>query len=193
MILFLFILAIVVVYLVTTYNKFQTLRTRISASIQEIGNQLKRQMELIPNLAESAKGYLKHEKGIFAKITEARKAVSEAVESGKTEKMLSAQDSIQKVLGSLKVVVESTPEIKGAEVVNRLMEELRDTADKVMYARRTLIDLTADFNRMVVTVPSNLVAMLFKFKAEEGLKTATSGAHLEVSSEEGKAPKIDLG
>jgi LemA protein len=186
------VLVIVAVYVVTTYNQLQTLKTRIKAAIQEIGNQLKRQANLIPNLSESAKGYLEHEKGIFKELAEARKTVSQAVESGDTQKMLDAQDKIQGVLGSLKVVVESNPELKGADVVSKLMGELRDTSDKVMYSRRTLIDLVADYNRKLVTIPSNIVATAFGFKPEKGLEIAESGEHLEVSEEETKAPKVDL-
>jgi len=186
------VLVIVAVYVVTTYNQLQTLKTRIKAAIQEIGNQLKRQANLIPNLSESAKGYLEHEKGIFKELADARKTVSQAVKSGDTQAMLDAQDKIQGVLGSLKVVVESNPELKGADVVSKLMGELRDTSDKVMYSRRTLIDLVADYNRKLVTIPSNIVATAFGFKPEKGLEIAESGEHLEVSEEETKAPKVDL-
>ncbi|MFH1561374.1 MAG: LemA family protein [Patescibacteria group bacterium] len=183
---------VVVVYFVATYNKLQTIKTRIKASIQEIGNQLKRQAELIPNLAESVKGYLKHEKDIFKQLTEARKSVETASNSGDTDKILKSQDLLQKTIGSLKVLIESNPEIKGSQVVENLMAELRDTADKVMYSRRTLIDLSADYNQVLVVFPSNLVAKTLGFKPEKGLSTPDSGAHLEVSSEETKAPKINL-
>jgi LemA protein len=186
------IAVIIAVYFISTYNQLQTLKTRLKAAIQEIGNQLKRQANLIPNLSESTKGYLTHEKGIFKELAEARKAVSQAVESGDTQSMLDAQDKVQGVLGSLKVIVESNPEIKGSEVVSKLMEELRDTADKVMYSRRTLIDLVADYNRMLVTIPSNLVASIFGFKPEKGLQVEEGGEHLEVSKEETKSPKVDL-
>ncbi len=183
---------LVLAYLVISYNKFQTLKTRIRASVQEIGNQLKRQIELIPNLVKSTKGYLMHEKGIFDKLAEARQTVNSAVSSGSAEKMIAAQDVLQKALGSLRVVVESNPEIKGSGVVAQLMNELRDTSDKVMYSRRTLIDLTADFNRMIVTIPTNFVAKIAGFKKEKGLSVAESGPHLEVSGKETKAPEINL-
>lgn len=179
-------------YVIYTYNQLQSIRTRIRASIQEIGNQLKRQSELIPNLVESTKGYLKHEKDIYNKITEARKQVAQALSSGQPDKMLRAQEAVQGMLGSLKVIVESNPEIKGSEVVKRLMGELRDTADKVMYARRTLIDLAADFNRMLVTFPSNLVAKIFNFQAERGLETPAEGEYLKVSQKETKIPKVNF-
>lgn len=187
------ILAVVIVgYAIATYNKLQTIRTRIRASLQEIGNQLKRQASLIPNLVSSAKGYLKHEKGIFDKLTDARKTVEAAVKSGSAGKMVAAQEIIQKALSSLRIIVESNPEIKASEVINKLMDELRDTADKVMYARRTLIDLTADFNRIIITIPSNFIAKIFGFKPEKGLKVAKDDGHLKVSSEETKSPKVNF-
>jgi len=186
------VLAVILVYLWLSYNKFVTLKTRIQASIQEIGNQLKRQAELIPNLVESVKGYLKHEKTIFKELTEARKAIVAASAKKDVEEMVAANRQLQKAIGDLRVIVESTPEIKGVQTVTKLMDELRDTADKVMYSRRTLIDLTADYNIMVRTFPSNVVAKLFNFTPEKGLKVAEEGEHLEVSTQETKTPKIDL-
>jgi LemA protein len=186
------ILVITAVYVIATYNQLQTLKTRIKAAIQEIGNQLKRQANLIPNLSESAKGYLEHEKDIFNKLTEARKAVNQAVESGDTQQMLDAQEKVQNALGSLRIIVESNPELQAADVISKLMGELRDTADKVMYSRRTLIDLVADYNRMLLTIPSNIVGTVFGFKPEKGLQVEESGEHLEVSQEETKSPKVDL-
>lgn len=188
------VIALVVVggYVIMTYNRFASMRTMIEASIQEIGNQLKRQADLIPNLESSAKGYLKHEKGIFKALTEARKSVETAVKSGSASAMEAAENKIQSILPKLQVMVESNPEIKGADVVTKLMNELRDTSDKVMYARRTLIDLTQDFNRMLVTFPSNMVGQMFGMKRQQGIKTAMSGEHLEASETEMKSPKIDL-
>jgi len=190
----LIILGIIAVYLFVTYNGFVTLKTRIKASIQEIGNQLKRQADLIPNLESSAKGYLTHEKGIFKMLADARKAVSKAAESGDLDQAQKAQDMLSQVLPKLQVVVESNPEIKGSEVVTKLMNELRDTTDKVMYARRTLIDLTADYNIKIKTLPSNFVAMIFGFKEEAGLKMAeaTVAEATEVKGEDAKSPKINL-
>src|SRR5687767_5159740 len=130
------VLAVIVLYLILTYNKFASMRTQIEASIQDIGNQLKRQADLIPNLESSAKGYLKHEKKIFDSLTQARKAVESAVKSHSVAAMEKAESKINAVLPKLQVVVESNPEIKGAEVVSKLMNELRDTSDKLMYARR---------------------------------------------------------
>ena len=192
MIILIIALVLLIAYVVSVYNKLQTIKTRITASVQEIGNQLKRQAELIPNLVNSTKGYLQHEKGIFDKLTEARKTVQEAIDSGKASKMVAAQDLVQKALGALRIVVESNPQIKGVEVVNKLMDELRDTADKVMYARRTLIDLTADFNQLLVTIPSSLVGKIFNIKPEKGLEMPVEREHLKVSAAETKTPEVKL-
>src|SRR3989338_4360029 len=191
-ILFLGVAVVAGFYLIATYNSLQTIKTRIKASIQEIGNQLKRQIDLIPNLEQSVKGYLKHEKTIFTQLTEARKAVAAAAKSGAMNQAQKAAEMLSKLVPALQVIVEDNPELKADTTVTRLMDELRDTADKVMYARRTLIDLAADFNRILVTFPSNLVGNMFGFKQEAGLETPTAGEHLTVTAGEMKSPKISL-
>lgn len=179
-------------YIISVYNWLQTTLTRISASIQEIGNQLKRQANLIPNLETSAKAYLKHEKDIFKSLTDARKAVESAVGGSDMAAIDKAADKISALLPKLSVLVESNPELKGEKVISRLMDELRDTADKLTYARRVLIDLSADFNAKILTFPSNMVANMFGFKAQTGLSTPMSGTHLEVSEDETKDQKVSL-
>jgi LemA protein len=186
------VIVLIALYFLSVYNRLVTLRTRIRASIQEIGNQLKRQVDLIPNLVESVKGYMKHEKDIFKSLTDARKAIMEATSKNDPQLMVEASDLLSKTIGGFRALMESTPEIKASETVNKLMEELRDTADKVMYARRTLIDLSADYNVSIVTFPSNLVANMFGFKEEKGLVTPMEGSHIEVKDSETEAPKVSL-
>ncbi len=175
--------AAVVLYAVGIYNDLVSLRARIKAAIQEIGNQLKRQAELIPNLETSAKAYLKHETGILKMLSDARKLIS----AGRD-----ASAKVSEILPKLQVVVESNPQMKGADIIGKLMDELRDTSDKVMYSRRTLIDLTADFNIKLVTFPSSLVATTFGFQSEKGLSTPASGEFLTVSESETKTPKVNI-
>lgn len=186
------IAVLLILWAIATYNFFVSSKARISAAKQEIGNQLKRQADLIPNLEESTKGYLKHEKGIFADLTSARKQVNSAVESGDLAKMAEAGSKLASILPKIQVLVESNPELKANEVVTRLMDELRDTSDKVMYSRRLLIDLVADYNVKRVSVPSNIIANIFNFEPMVGLKVAEDGDHLEVSDSETKSPKIKL-
>ncbi|MCJ7827942.1 LemA family protein [Patescibacteria group bacterium] len=186
-------LGLVGVWLAGQYNWFVKAKTRISASVQEIGNQLKRQADLIPNLTASVKGYMKHESDVFTKLTEARKSVTQAVmKTSSAQAMVEAGEKLQRALAPIQAVFESTPELKANETVTKLMAELRDTADKVMYSRRTLIDLVADYNARLLTFPTSLVASAFNFKREEGLKSPDKGEHLEVKAEETKTPKVDL-
>lgn len=183
---------LILLWVVSTYNFFVSSKARIKASVQEIGNQLKRQADLIPNLVESTKGYLKHEKGIFEDLTSARRAIAAAVDSGNVQKMADAGAKLAAVLPAITVAVEDNPELKASEVVAKLMDELRDTSDKVMYARRLVIDLTADYNVRRVSVPSSLVAGLFKFDELPGLITPQEGEHVRVSETEMKSPKVKL-
>src|SRR5689334_21667428 len=106
-----------VIWAISNYNFFASAKTRINAAIQEIGNQLKRQADLIPNLEASVKGYLKHEKDIFEKLTDARKSVTAAAKSGDLAKMADAGSKLAEVLPKIQVIVESNPELKGSEVV----------------------------------------------------------------------------
>ena len=157
----LIVLGILVFWVIATYNFFVSSKARVKAAVQEIGNQLKRQAGLIPNLEVSVKGYLKHESGIFEKLTEARKAVSAALKTNNVQKMAEAGSKLASVLPSLQVVVEDNPELKASDVVGKLMDELRDTADKLMYARRLVIDLTVDYNVRRVSFPSNIISGMF--------------------------------
>lgn len=183
---------VVLLWTVSVYNFFVSSKARIKAAVQEIGNQLKRQADLIPNLESSVKGYLKHEKGIFEMLTEARKMVSQAAKSGNLQKMTDASGKISELLPKISIAVEDNPELKGSDVVGKMMDELRDTADKVMYARRLVVDLTADFNVRRVTFPSSLIAGIFNFEELPGLITPETGEHLSVSKDETKTPKVSL-
>ncbi len=182
-IILLLVALVLVGWVIVTYNFFVSSKARIKASIQEIGNQLKRQADLIPNLEASVKGYLTHEKGILEMLAEARKLLSKGQDASK---------QISEVLPKLQVVVESNPELKADNVVSKLMDELRDTSDKVMYSRRLMIDLTADYNIKRATVPTNIVANLFKFEELKGLETPEGGDFLKVSDSEMKSPKVNL-
>lgn len=179
----LIIAAVVTLFVIGVYNDLVSLKNRIKASVQEIGNQLKRQGDLIPNLETSAKAYLKHEKDILKMLADARRMI----DAGKD-----ASDKVSQLLPKLQVIVESNPQLKGADVITGLMNELRDTSDKVMYSRRTLIDISADYNIKLATFPTNLVANAFGFQSEKGLETPASGEFLHVSESDTKTPKVNL-
>ena len=192
MIYFIVITIFLALYVLVFFNRTKTSLVHIRASIQEIGNQLKRQANLIPNIIQSAKSYLKHEKSIFEELTSARKIIDRANTTKSAKELDVSQKLISSALGSLQVIVESNPEIKASEIIKDLMSELRDTSDKLMYARRTLIDLTADYNVTIETFPGILLAPIFNFKKEKGLETPNEGEFIKVSTAETKTPKVDL-
>jgi hypothetical protein len=138
------------------------------------------------------KGYMAHEKGIFEDLVSARKTITEAVATNDAKKIDDAQNLINRALSALKVVVESNPQIQASTLVTDLMNELRDTADKVMYARRTLIDLTADYNTAIATIPGAWLAPMFGFTSQKGLSTPVDSDQLSVSEEEMKNPSVKL-
>ncbi len=191
-IILLVVLAGLVAYVISIYNTLQRLKTQITASIQEIGNQLKRQASLIPNLENSVKGFLKHESGIFKMLTDARKSVEAANKTGSPADIEEAISKVQSMVPQIQVAVEDNPELKSDVTVTKFMSELTDTADKLTYARRALIDLSQAFNEKLVMFPSNIIAGLFGFKEEKGLVTAMTGDHVSVSSQEMKDIKVDL-
>lgn len=179
-------------YVIGVYNSLQRLKTQITASVQEIGNQLKRQASLIPNLESSVKGMMKQEKGIFKMLTDARKSIATAQETQSGTDIETAIEQVQSIIPRMSIAVEDNPELKSDATVTKLMNELTDTADKLMYARRAVIDLSQNFNEKLVTFPSNIVANIFGFKPEKGIATAMSGSHVEVSDSETKDVKVDL-
>lgn len=192
MITLIIILAVLALYLIVFFNGLRTIEVQINASIQEIGNQLKRQSQLIPNLIESVKGYMKHEKGIFEDLTSARKLIDNAIDTSDPKAIDKAQTLLTKTMGSLRVIAESNPEIQASSLVGNMMNELRDTADKIMYARRTFIDLSADFNVKISTIPGLWLAPLFGFQKKAGLDTPDSKDITSVSESETKNPEVKL-
>ncbi len=179
-------------YFITTYNKFQQFKTQIEASIQEIGNQLKRQASLIPNLESAAKGQLTHEKEVYKMLTDARQKIAKAEKSGSATDIENAIQSVQNMVPSINIAVESNPELKADRTITKFMDELTDTADKLMYSRRSVIDLSQAYNQMLITFPSNMLANMFGFTKEKGLEVPLTGSHVSVSKEEMNDVKVSI-
>jgi len=135
---------------------------------------------------------MSHEKGIFDDLAEARKLVDDSIKNQDSKSIDKAQALLTKSIKAISFIAESNPQIMASGLVTNLMNELRDTADKVMYARRTLIDLSADFNIKISTVPGVWLAPLFGFQAVKGLDTPVSGEFMEVSSTETVNPTVKL-
>lgn len=196
MILVIVLLAVILgaaVYIATTYNFFVVTKTRIEAQMEELGNQLKRRAEFLPQVADIIAINTDQEKEVYKMITEARKNVNRAREDHNPEELIRAASEVEQAIGSIQVLVESNPELKTAEVVIEAQNNLRDTQDKVMYAKRTLIDLVQNFNARVLGFPSNLVAKMFGFQTQKGLELADAKGAVSVSQEDMANPKIKRG
>ncbi|HSX58165.1 MAG TPA: LemA family protein [Candidatus Saccharimonadales bacterium] len=157
-------LVLLVVGVFAIYNGLITARNRVKESWSGIDVQLKRRADLIPNLVETVKGYAKHEKEVFENVTKARSAMlsaSGAKEAGEADNMLSG------ALKTLFAVAEAYPELKASENFKELQQELSDTETKVAASRQFYNANVLDFNTKIQTVPSNLIANMFGFRAAD--------------------------
>jgi len=155
------IAALIILWAIVVFNGFVRLKHRVNEAWSDIDVQLKRRHNLIPNLIETVKGYAKHEKGVFEKVTEARtKAVSAkgVEEKGKAENMLS------NTLKTLFAVAENYPDLKANANFLELQRELSDTENKVQAARRFYNGNVRDINIKVEHFPSRIIAGIFSFK-----------------------------
>lgn len=165
------ILIIVVVFLLFViwglYNALVRLKNQIENAWAQIDVQLKRRVDLIPNLIETVKGYAKHEKGVFMEVTKARTAMMSAstiAEKAKASNMLSD------TLKSLFAVAENYPTLKANENFMQLQEELTGTENKIAYSRQHYNDMVMLFNTKIQLFPNNVFAGMLKFTKIEPFK-----------------------
>lgn len=154
----------IALYIWTVYNGLAAGKVRIKEAFSGIDVQLKRRIDLIPNLIETVKGYAKHEKGVFEEVTKARTSLMKA----QTPKEKAESDNVLTgALKSLFAVSENYPDLKASQNFLELQEELADTENKIAYSRQFYNSLVRDYNTTLVTAPSNFVGGVFGFKEEE--------------------------
>ena len=158
---------LIVLWLLVTYNSLVTLRNRVREAWSQIDVQLKRRSSLIPNLVETVKGYAKHEKEVFEKVTKARTALMGATSLGDKAK---ANDMLTGALKSLFAIAEAYPELKASENFKQLQEEISDTETKVAASRQFYNTNVLDLNNSLETVPSAWIGQMFGFSKEEFFK-----------------------
>ena len=187
---FLVLLVLVVLFITGIYNRLVQLRNRFRNAFAQIDVQLKRRYELIPNLVETARGYLKHERETLEAVIAARnQAVAAEKEAGanlagaEALKNLSGAESILGgALGRLMVVVERYPELKADRTMERLMEELASTENKIAFARQAFNDAVMAYNTRVESFPDLLVAGPGGFKKADFFEVSVPA--------EKEAPKV---
>ena len=160
------IVVIVVVFLALTYNRLVTLRQRVKEAFSDIDVQLKRRHDLIPNLVETVKGYAAHERGVFDEVTQARAGAIAAGAQGPQQRA-AAEDMLTGALRSLFAVAEAYPQLQAVQEFKDLSENLRDTEDKIQFARRFYNGQVRDYNTALQTFPTVLLAGAMGFTASE--------------------------
>ncbi|MBI5573721.1 MAG: LemA family protein [Elusimicrobia bacterium] len=155
---FLIVLAGVVLYVVSIYNRLIRYRVESENSWSQIDVQLKRRHDLIPNLVETVKGYMQFEKDTLTKVMEAR---AKAVGSGDMQSRMKAEGEISGLLGRLFAVWENYPDLKANKNAMQLQEELTTTENRIAYSRGHYNDVVANYDALLEQFPSNQVAKMF--------------------------------
>ena len=153
------------------YNRFNILENRIDNSLSQIDVQLKRRADLIPNLIETVKGYVKHEKSIINSVSDARKAL---VGAKGIEGKVKADGILEMALGRLFAIEEAYPDLKANTNFLELQKELSTTEDRIAYARQFYNDSILEYNNLCNTFPGKFFAGLYGKKEKEYLKIAES-------------------
>lgn len=154
---------VVVLAIIYIYNSLIRLRMRVNNAWSQIDVQLKRRYDLIPNLVNAVKGYMKHEKGVLEEVTKARTSLI----SGSLKDKAKASNQITEALKSIFAVAESYPQLKANENFKQLQEELSGTESKIAYARQFYNDSVMSYNEALQVFPKNLLAKLFGFMERE--------------------------
>jgi len=158
------IIVFLVLVIVVIYNALVTLRVRVDEAWSDITVQLKRRLDLIPNLIETVKGYAQHEQKVFEEVTAAR---ANALGANGVKETAETENQFEGALKSLFAVAESYPDLKANQNFIELQNELVDTEDKIQASRRFYNGGVRDLNTKIQTFPSNVIAGMFGFKIRE--------------------------
>ena len=175
------LIAVVVIWVIGIYNSLVGLRNRVRESWAQVDVQLKRRFDLIPNLLETVKGYMNHERETLEAVTQARAAVSNA---GNMESRMAAEAGLTGALGKLFAVAESYPDLKASTNFLALQEELTSTENKISFARQFYNETVLNFNNRVQMFPGSIIAGMFNFVAEKFFELDDEAAR--------EAPKVDF-
>ncbi|MCU0642076.1 MAG: LemA family protein [archaeon] len=172
--------ALIILMLIYYFNKFVVLGTRVDNSLSQIDVQLKKRADLVPNLVEVVKGYVKHEKDAINKVTEARKALLAAKDISSKVK---AGDKLQGALKTIFALAENYPNLKANENFLQLQTELAAIEDKVAYSRQYYNDNIQSYNISTETFPGMMFARLFGKSRKEFIK---------ITAKEAAVPKVEF-
>jgi LemA protein len=161
------VIAVVLLLVVLIYNGLVRLKNQVENAWAQIDVQLKRRTDLIPNLIETVKGYMKHEKETLTELTRARTAIMTA---GSVKEKADASNQLTGTLKTLFAVAENYPNLKANENFLQLQEELSGTENKIAYARQNYNDMVMLFNTRIEQIPYNILAGLMSYKSRESFQ-----------------------
>lgn len=165
---FLLVVFILAVFVMGTYNSLINLRNQVKNAWSQIEVQLKRRHDLIPNLIETVKGYMNHERGTLEAVTKARQQAVNI--SGDIAQQAQIENALSQTLKSLFAVSESYPDLKANQNFLSLKEELSSTENKIAFARQFFNDSVMKLNNAVQMFPGNLIAGMFGFQTEKSFE-----------------------
>ena len=160
----LIVLGVIVVAVIAIYNSLVRLKNRTDEAWSDIDVQTKRRYDLIPNLIDTVKGYAKHESELFQKVTKAR---TDAIKAEGPAKQAAAENVLTDALKSVFAVAENYPQLRATENFQKLQDELADTENKIMAARRFYNANVRDLNTKIETFPTNLINAVLRFRKRE--------------------------
>ncbi|MFO7620635.1 MAG: LemA family protein [Bacteroidales bacterium] len=157
------IIVLLVLLAVSLYNRLVRLRNNREQAFADVDVQLKQRHDLIPQLVEAVRGYMKHERGVLTEITEAR---ANAMKATTINEKIAAEQRLSSALDGLKISVEAYPDLKASQNFMDLQNEISDVENKIAAARRFFNSATKELNVATEVFPSNIVATMFNFKRE---------------------------
>lgn len=166
------VVVVLAIFVIATYNGLVTLKNRVDEAWSDITVQLKRRVDLIPNLVNTVKGYASHEKEVFEKVTEARSAIQNATG---VQDAAAGENMLEGALKSLFAVAEAYPDLKANQNFAQLQQELVDTEDKIQAARRFYNGGVRDLNTKIQLFPNNIFAGMLGFKEREFFELDEAG------------------
>ncbi|MDY4788371.1 MAG: LemA family protein [Bacilli bacterium] len=166
------VIIILVISIVNIYNSLVKLRNRVKNAFSQIDVQLTRRFDLIPNLVETVKGYTKHEESIMGEFARARSLYDRARAGNSVNGLAEADNALTTTLGKLMVVTENYPELKADKNFAQMMEDLKDTENKISFVRQSYNDVVLSYNNYREVFPKNMIANSFGFKEAEFYKAS---------------------